>query len=127
VNFADLFRHDKNRVALSAGHALFQADDEGELMYVLLEGLARILVGSRVVDEAGPGALLGELALIDPGPRAATVVAVTDCVLVPIDLRRFHSLVQETPDFATHVMKIMADRLRRTDALLLKGLLSGRY
>lgn len=96
-------------------------------MYVLLEGFARIVVGNTVVDEAGPGALLGELALIDPGPRSATVVAVTDCVLVPIDLGRFHTLIQQTPPFATHVMKIMADRLRRTDTLLLKGMLSGRH
>ncbi len=57
--------------------------------------------------------MIGEMALIDHLPRSASARATTDAKLVPIDQRRFLFLVQETPFFAIHVMKVMADRLRR--------------
>ena len=65
----------------------------------------------------GPGALIGEMALIDDSPRTASAVAKTSCRLAEIDRRRFHFLVQQTPHFATHVMKTLADRLRRMNAV----------
>jgi CRP/FNR family transcriptional regulator, cyclic AMP receptor protein len=70
------------------------------------------MVGGLVVEDAGPGTLLGEMALIDNSPRTASVVAKTPCRFAQMDQRRFHFLVQRTPYFATHVMKALADRLR---------------
>jgi len=55
------------------------------------------------------------LALIDDEPRSATVVAKTDCRLVPVDRRQFEYMVQETPFFGLAVMKVLADRLRNTN------------
>ena len=60
-----------------------------------------------------PGGVLGELALVDKGPRSATAVAKTDCKIAPVDERRFTFLVQEHPYFAKHIMSVMANRLRR--------------
>jgi CRP/FNR family cyclic AMP-dependent transcriptional regulator len=116
MNLADLFRHETESISLAPGETLFSEGDEGDRMYILRSGSADILVGGRVMETADDGALLGEMALIDSAPRAATVVARTDCVLVPIDVRRFHFLIQQTPNFATHVMRVMAQRLRKTDA-----------
>ncbi|PYJ18341.1 MAG: cyclic nucleotide-binding protein, partial [Verrucomicrobia bacterium] len=70
-----------------------------------------------VLEAAGPGALIGEMALIDDTPRTANAVAKTVCRLAQIDRRRFHFLVQQTPHFATHVMKTLADRLRHMNAV----------
>ena len=86
-------------------------------MYVLLQGNADVMVGELVVEVAGPGALVGEMALIDDSPRTASVVAKTPCRFAQIDRRRFHFLVQQTPHFATHVMKTLADRLRHMNAI----------
>jgi CRP-like cAMP-binding protein len=58
--------------------------------------------------------IVGELALINDEPRSATVVAKTDCRLVAVDRRRFEYMVQETPFFGLAVMKVLADRLRKT-------------
>ena len=88
-------------------------------MYVLMQGSAIVVIGEVTVEHAEPGAILGELALIESLPRSATVTAMTDCQFLPIGAKRFQFLVQQTPHFALHVMKAMADRLRRTDALLL--------
>jgi CRP/FNR family cyclic AMP-dependent transcriptional regulator len=49
------------------------------------------------------------------------VTAATDCQFVPIDAKRFQFLVQQTPHFALQVMKIMADRLREMNRLVLEA------
>jgi CRP-like cAMP-binding protein len=85
-------------------------------MYIVTEGEVDILGESATLETAGPGSIVGELALIDDEPRSASVVAKTDCRLVAIDRRRFVYMVQETPLFALSVMKILADRLRKTSA-----------
>ena len=117
MNLADLFRHEiDDLVLLPAGEALFKTGEPGTLMYVLKEGTVEIRVRGTVVETAEAGTLLGEMALIDSGPRSADVIAMSDCKLVPIDKRRFLFLVQQTPNFSIHVMHVMADRLRKVDA-----------
>jgi len=121
MNLIELFRHETDVAAIPAGQAIFRAGEPGYVMYVLISGTADVMVGDIVVERAEPGALLGEMALVEHAPRTATVTAVSDCVLVPIDAARFHFLVQQTPYFATHVMKIMAERLRKMDLCLLES------
>ena len=69
-------------------------------------------------ETADPGSLLGEMALIEDTPRTANAVAKTASKLAQIDRRRFHFLIQQTPHFATHVMKTLADRLRHMNAVM---------
>jgi CRP-like cAMP-binding protein len=113
--FLSLFR-DKEGTPFAAGQFVFKAGDPGETMYIVTEGEVDILGESATLETAGPGSIVGELALIDDEPRSASVVAKTDCRLVAIDRRRFVYMVQETPLFALSVMKILADRLRKTSA-----------
>jgi len=120
MNLSELFHFETGLLAVPAGQTLFRAGDSGTTMYVLMHGNATIAIGDIVVERAEPGAILGELALIEQAPRSATVTAATDCEFLPIDAKRFQFLVQQTPNFALHVMKAMADRLRKTDRLLLE-------
>jgi CRP/FNR family transcriptional regulator, cyclic AMP receptor protein len=120
VNPADLFRQDKDVVQFAPGEFLFKEGDKRELMYVLLEGEVEIRLGDYVVETAVPGALIGEMALIDDSPRAANAVAKTPCRLAAVDRRRFHFLVPQHPHFATHVMKELADRLRHMNAAAMR-------
>jgi CRP-like cAMP-binding protein len=121
MNLDDLFTEKTEVINLHVGQALFREGEPGDVMYVLITGTANIVVGGAVIEEAGPGALLGELALIDAAPRAATVVATTDCRLAPLNKEQFHTLIRGTPYFATEVMKVMADRLRRMDGRMAGG------
>ena len=86
-------------------------------MYVLLEGEVDIFLGDFVLETAGPGSLIGEMALIEDNPRTANAVAKSPAKLAQIDRHRFHFLVQQTPHFATDVMKTLADRLRHMNAV----------
>jgi CRP-like cAMP-binding protein len=116
MNPAELFRQETNTVQLAPDDFLFREGEKGDKMYVLLEGEIDIFLGDFVLETARPGSLLGEMALIDDSPRTANAVAKTAAKLVQID-RRFHFLVQQTPHFATHVMKTLADRLRHMNAV----------
>lgn len=118
MNLAELFRHETDLQTLSAGQTLFKEGEPGELMYVLMSGTAEIIVNGRVVETAEAGAIIGEMGMIDEGARSATVVAKSECQFLPIDRKRFNFLIQQTPHFALHVMRVIADRLRRTDAIL---------
>lgn len=118
MNPADLFRLETDTTDLSPGEAVFREGDKGDVVYVVLEGSVDIVVGGTVVETAARGAVLGEMALIDDSPRSASAIAKTACRLVAIDRKRFQFMVQQTPNFSIHVMKVMAERLRRMDRLL---------
>ena len=116
--FFELFSHNPTIVKVAAGDALFREGEEGHLMFVLATGTAEVIVNHRVVEELQHGNIVGELGLVSPGPRSATVIATSDCEFVAVDEKRFQFLVQQTPFFATQVMRVMAERLRNTDRLL---------
>jgi CRP/FNR family transcriptional regulator, cyclic AMP receptor protein len=118
LNPADLFRQESDALQLAPGDFLFREGEKGDKMYVLLEGEVDIFLGDFVLETAGPGSLIGEMALIDDSLRTANAVVKTPAKLAQIDRRRFHFLVQQTPHFATHVMKILADRLRHMNAVM---------
>lgn len=116
--FFELFSNNPDIVTIETGHPLFVEGDEGKQMYVLTIGSAEVIVRNRVVETLQAGNIVGEMGIVSPGPRSATVVAKTDCEFVAIDEKRFQYLVQQTPFFAMRVMKVMAERLRACDELL---------
>ena len=120
MNLAGLFDQDADALQLAPGDFLFQEDDTAEKMYVVLEGEMDVRLGDYVVETAGTGALIGVISLLDDSPRPANAVAKTACRLAPIDQRRFQFLIQQHPQFATHVMKELADRLRHMTAAAMR-------
>ena len=120
MNPAELFRQETDTVQLAAGDFLFREGDKRDSMYVLLEGEMDVLLGNYVVETAKEGALIGEMALIDDSPRAASAVAKTRCRLAQVDRQVFDFLVQQHPPFARHVMKELADRLRHMNVAAMR-------
>jgi CRP-like cAMP-binding protein len=117
------FRSARNAVTMPRGATVFNEGEQGDSMYVLIQGRAEIKVGDQLVESAVPGSLIGEMALISIGaPRSATVVAATECKLVPVDVKTFDLLTRESPEFARHVMNVMASRLRHTNDRLKQAL-----
>jgi CRP-like cAMP-binding protein len=112
MNLLNLFRNYENVEQYSAGQKIFDEGQPGDVMYVVLEGEVEIMAHDQPVGTVGPGDLLGEMALIDSKPRAATAVALSDCRLAPVNEKRFLFMVQETPFFALHVMRSLVDKLR---------------
>src|SRR5262249_14912236 len=86
--FQDAVKHN-----LPDGEALFRAGDAGDGCYRIETGLVKIVVASqhgeeRIISLLGPGAIVGELAIIDGGPRSASVIAIADCSLCFVSLTK---------------------------------------
>ncbi len=109
----EIFKYEQNVDYYAAGELIFEAGDPGRVMYVVQEGEVDVLANGRVIDTVTAGGIFGEMALIDRSPRSASVMARTDCRVVPLDEARFMQHVHRTPFFALQVMRIMTERLRR--------------
>ena len=99
----------------SAGSTIFYEGQPRDSMYVVQKGEVELKVRGQVVETVGVEEFFGEMALIEKDRRTATAVASTDAKVVAVDERRFLFLIQQTPNFALHVMRVLSDRLRRMD------------
>lgn len=117
-NTLDLFHNSTDTVSFASGSTILAENEGGKFMYVLQSGQAEIRVHGKAIEEVIPGGVVGEMALVDHQPRSASVVAITDCVLVPVDEKRFMFLIQQTPFFAIQIMKIMVERIRTMNELV---------
>ena len=108
-----LFRSAKNAVPFSPGQTIFKEGDPADVMYVVQSGEVEVRYNGHSIETLGEGNIFGEMSLVSEEPRAATVIALTDVRLVPVDLKHFMFLVEETPYFAVQVMKIMSSRIRK--------------
>ena len=121
MNPADLFAHENNPLRLAPGEILFSTGEVADGMYVVLEGSLDVSVSGQVVETSTRGSIIGEMALIDQSPRGATVTAREPSSLAKIDALRFQRVIQQNPFFATHVMKVLVERIRHMDQILVEG------
>lgn len=115
----DLFKNAQEFTTVPAGQVIFEKGGVADQMYAIVEGEVDILIDGKFLDSTGAGGIIGEMAMIESTPRKATAIAKTDCKLVAIDEHRFMFLIQQTPNFALNVMKIMVERIRKLNALVL--------
>ena len=115
MELLDLFKHSVNKKAFKAGELIFTEGEPGDKLYVIIAGQIEIVAMRHVFEVAGPGSVVGEMALIEPGPRTAAARALTDCEVVPVDEKEFLFLTKKMPEFSLHVMSILVKRLREMD------------
>jgi CRP/FNR family cyclic AMP-dependent transcriptional regulator len=115
MDLLHLFEHAAVVEEYSAGDTIFEEGSPGDVLYVVLDGQVDISIRGKTIDTAGPGDIVGEMALIDAESRSATATALTDCRVTPVSERKFLFMIQQTPFFSLNVMRVLADRLRRMD------------
>lgn len=103
-------------VPVEAGRVLTTQGEAGHEFMVVLAGTAGVTVNGHDVAVLGPGEFFGEMALIDDGPRTATVTALTPMSLGVVGRREFAALLDEVPAIARQVLAALAGRLRDVDA-----------
>jgi CRP/FNR family transcriptional regulator, cyclic AMP receptor protein len=101
------------------GAAIFHKGDIGSKLYAVRAGAVRISAPSEQGKDAifnlvVPGELFGEIAFLDGGERSADAVAIDNCELMVIERRDFIPLLQDDPEVALRLIKILCSRLRRT-------------
>jgi CRP/FNR family transcriptional regulator, cyclic AMP receptor protein len=101
----------------AAGSLIFENGQQGSEMFVVEEGEVDLVLGEKILETVVADGFFGEMSLIDHEPRSATAIARTDCKLLILNQHRFNFYVDEIPFFAIHVMKKMAERLRRASRM----------
>ncbi|MFV0259201.1 MAG: cyclic nucleotide-binding domain-containing protein [Acidimicrobiales bacterium] len=105
------------KVEVSAGSNLTDQGRVGDVSYVIVSGMATVRIRGEYVTTVGPGTMVGEMALIEHRPRAATVTADTPMELVSFDTDHFRKLLQASPTTHDRVMAMLHDRLEENEAL----------
>jgi CRP-like cAMP-binding protein len=104
-----------DEVDVPAGKVLMRQGDSGSDMMVLVRGSVGVERDGARLNTLGPGDFFGEIALVDGGPRTATVTTEEAAKLLVISHRDFHSLMDEFPEVAVQVMNSLANRVRRLE------------
>jgi CRP/FNR family cyclic AMP-dependent transcriptional regulator len=116
-------------VSLAAGAMLFQAGDPCTGCYQVAEGLLKVTLDlasgrERILAILGPGALVGELSMIDGSPRSAAVTAIRDAKLRLVSSARFEEYARARPEIYRAIAEVLARRLREIDGTLAASFLS---
>ena len=98
-----------------AGTVLTHEGYREGFFFIVVTGSVRIERGGRTIAMIGPGDFLGEIALLDGGPRTATAIADTPCHLLSMTYQMFHELLDASPDIRTAILEAVGRRLRAQD------------
>jgi CRP-like cAMP-binding protein len=90
--------------------------EDGETFFIILEGRAAVVRKGRKIGELTEGCYFGELALLDPAPRAVTVRAITPVLLAGLGHRMFKVLLREMPALSIQLLASLAAELRQARA-----------
>lgn len=102
-------------VQFPAGRTICKEGESGVGLHVVLEGETKVLVNGRTKRRLGPGAFFGEVALLDGGPRSATVVAETDVMTLSLPVWSFRTVLKANPSLAVKMLEELGRRLRSTE------------
>ncbi len=108
----EIIANASKEVAHKAGTVIAQEGERGIGFFLILEGEVEVTIGGKRKAKLGPGQFFGEIALLDGGPRTATVTALTKIRLLGITEWVFRGLLQEHPTIALRTLESVAGRLR---------------
>jgi CRP/FNR family transcriptional regulator, cyclic AMP receptor protein len=111
-----------NAVAFKAGDTIISEGDEGDTAFFIINGSVDVIIGhgakARIVGKLNEGEVFGEMSLIEPGPRSATIRATTDVECLATSYEDFIAAIEDNPDRAVAFMKTLVRRLRQMNELI---------
>lgn len=120
--FASCSRKHLRRVAELAveqerepGEILTRQGEKGATAYIIVSGEAEVVRDGRLLARLGPADVVGEMCLLDGGPRAATVTITANTRLLALPAEDFQTLLAELPELSLQLLGVLAGRLRRAD------------
>lgn len=104
-------------VKFKAGDTILTEGEQGDTAYLIVDGSVEVSIGegtkAKTVGQLGAGEAFGEMSLIDPGPRSATIKALRDTECVATTYDEFNDSIQHDPARAALFMKTLVRRLRQ--------------
>jgi HEAT repeat protein len=108
ADVADLLQE----MEVADGETVFKEGDLGDSLYVIVDGRVRVHNDERLLNYLGERDVFGEMALLDPEPRLASVTALEPTRLLRLDQSPFYQLIAERPEVATGIIRVLTRRLR---------------
>ena len=104
-----------DQVTMTAGTLIVDQGQMGREAFVVLDGDVTVRRAGRKIVSLGAGAVVGELSLLDHGPRTASVTCDTDCTLFVLDQRHFRQVLEKNPQIAMKLLGTLAGHIRNLD------------
>lgn len=108
-------------LSLAVGDALIRRGEHGDSLYVVASGRLRVEVESVVIDELHPGSVAGELSILVPEPRSATVTAVEPTLVLRVSKAIVDEFLLDHPEVARGIITTLVRRLQERNALLARS------
>jgi CRP-like cAMP-binding protein len=105
-------------IKVEPGHVLCREGESGYDFFIIVEGEAKVTMGGREIATLGPSQFFGEMALLDGGPRIATVTAATPMRLLALSRGEFKGVLGLSTSVAENMLAVIGGRLRATEAAL---------
>ena len=99
-------------VRFNAGENIFNKGEAGESLFVIVKGEVRVHDGDRDLKILRDKSVFGELAVLDPEPRSASISAITDTHLLRLDREAFLELMAGNMEVVRGVLAVLCDRIR---------------
>ena len=112
MKFLEHFQNWEDIVEFPAKTVLFKEHDVADEMFVVLSGEVELTLHGEPLGAEGEGGIIGEMAMINATQRSATATCMTKVKLARLNYEQFQGLVASNPEFALHVMAVLANRLR---------------
>ena len=96
------------------GDPVFAEGEPGDALYLVVEGAVKVHKGDKQLVQLGVRDVVGEMAVLDGEPRSASVTVAKDAVLLKIGRDDFRDILNERPEIAMGVIKVLSRRLRET-------------
>jgi CRP-like cAMP-binding protein len=112
---------------LAKNEVLMRKGETGDSLFLIHEGWVKIVTedakgGELIINRCGPGETIGEMALLDRGPRSATVIALDDAEVVELKQDAFQDLMEQRPDVSLSIIRSYSNRLRFSTTYIEKAI-----
>jgi len=101
-----------DEIAVEKDQVIFNRGDPGDSLYIVVSGKVEVWESERLLNSLGEGDLFGELALLDPEPRLATVRATESTRLLRLDQAHFHEVLAVRPEVSAAIIRVVTRYLR---------------
>jgi CRP-like cAMP-binding protein len=115
--------YSKHVKTIPAGKIIFSEGDPAQEMFIIIQGEVEIskrtsMETSKTLIVLKQGDIFGEMAIIEAKPRSATAIAATDARVLSLDESLFFSMIEKNADFASKVVRILSERIRRANSII---------
>lgn len=104
-----------DEVECAPQETIFKEGDQGDAMYLIVDGKVKVHTGDKVLAELGTSQCVGEMAILDAEPRSASITALTDLTLLKINREDFSEILGEKPEISRGIIKVLTGRLREAN------------